>query len=352
MTAPPRSFGTDRAEAGPAGARLLHCAVSKGWLARKPKTLTSAEHPGTAVRWDDEIFEVVEASPAADGAVRYRLEPWEPRHAIRVVSNYDAASEHNREAEQNRRRDSIYKRRLSILFAPLLGHLPGEVQNRMESEFGAPARFMTIASALPLFFLGALGVIASRIAAFGGGDIFPSWLTDHPFISIYLAGESGFRLATAFIQGEPMGSLPGMLIYEAWRALRARPSRRVVRANEASPAETSLESDELFKILEPLLALLPSDDQLFLESRFGFSFRRWGRFSAIALFVIAGLNLLIALGQLAQDLESFWDFFWIPAGAYLVLEQFLRWRRLASNRPAGSVLGFFVRPIARRLLSR
>jgi hypothetical protein len=352
MTAPrkPSAFGTDQAEAETGGGRVILCPASKGWLARKPKTLTSAEHPGTAVRWDDEIFEVVEAFPGPDGTVRYRLEPWDSRHAIRTVSNYDAASERSRESEQIRRRVSIHKRWLSILFAPVLGHLPGEVQTRMESEFGAPARFMTIASALPLFLLGALGACASQIAAFGGGEVFPSWLTDHPFIAIYLAGESGFRLASAFIQGEPMGSLPGTLIYEAWKALRARPSAPVARANKVSTPQTSLESDELFKILEPLLALLPSNDQLLLESRFAFDFRRWGRFSAIALFVIGGLNLLIAFGQFAQDLESFWDFFWIPAGVYVVIEQFLRWRRLASNRPAGSVLGFFVRPITLRLL--
>jgi hypothetical protein len=300
------------------------------------------------------MFEVVEESATPDGAVRYRLEPWDPRHAIRgAVSNYDAESERGRRSEQARRRASIQWRRLSILFAPILGHLPAAVQTSMESEFGAPARFMTIASALPLFVLGMLGALASQIAGFGGGDAFPSWLTDHPFIWIYIAAESGLRLAAAFIQGEPMGSLVGAVVYEAVRSIRSRPSSRAAASPKnlpAEPIERSWKTADLYKLMEPLLALLSPSEQLLLQQRFQFDFRRWGRFSAIALLLISGSNFLIALGWLAQSRESFWDYFWIAAGFYLVIEQFLRWRRLAGGHPAGSILGVLVRAMARRLL--
>ena len=351
MTAPPRTFGSDRVEAAAGGSRVLFCAVSKGWLPRKPGTQTSAEHPGTAVRWEDEIFEVVEASGSADGSVRYRLEPWDSRHAIRSVSNYDAVSEQARESEQARRRASIHWRWLSILFAPILGHLPAVVQTRMESEFGAPARFMTIVSALPLFLLGVLGLLAAQIAGFAGGSVFPSWLTEHPFLFMYLFGESGLRLASAFIQGEPMGSLVGILAYEITAALRERP-RVAAPAKKEPPSKPTGQpwgAAEIYKLSEPLLALLSPSEQLELESRFHFDFRRWGRFSAVALLVIGGANVLIALGQLAQARESLWDYFWIPAGTYLVIEQILRWRRLGAGSPAGSILGALVRPIAKRL---
>jgi hypothetical protein len=42
----------------------------------------------------------------------------------------------------------------------------------MESDFGSPAREMTIASALPLLVLGAVGVLAALAASFGGGAAF------------------------------------------------------------------------------------------------------------------------------------------------------------------------------------
>jgi hypothetical protein len=352
MTAPPRTFGSDRAETDAGGSRLLFCGVAKGWLPRKPGTQTSAEHPGSAVRWEAEIFEVVEVAASADGAVRYRLEPWDSRHAIRTLSHYDEVNEQARQSEQARRRASIHWRRLSLLFAPILGHLPGAVQTRMESEFGAPARFMTIASALPLFLLGVLGLLAWQLAGFGGGNVFPSWLTEHPFLFMYLFGESGLRLASAFIQGEPMGSLIGILGYEIAGALRERPARPQAPAMPEAPRQSpqrSWEAADLYKLSEPLLALLPPSEQLDLERRFQFNFRRWGRLSAVALLGIGGANLMIAFGQLAQARESFWDYFWMLAGTYLVIEQVMRWRRLAAGSPAGSVLGALVRPLTKRL---
>ena len=43
------------------------------WQARVAKTLTSPEHPGTAIFWDDAIFEVVSAELQPQGAVRYGI---------------------------------------------------------------------------------------------------------------------------------------------------------------------------------------------------------------------------------------------------------------------------------------
>ena len=45
---------------------ILQSAISKGWTPRTPKTLTHAEFPGTAVLWEEQYFEVIEA----DGARR------------------------------------------------------------------------------------------------------------------------------------------------------------------------------------------------------------------------------------------------------------------------------------------
>ena len=96
------------------------------------------------------MFEVVEAITHSDGSARYRLEPWPDRHAVRSIRTYDAASETGRPLVKAGYRKSILRRLLAIVFSPLLGHLPGPVQEHMESEFGAPALAMTIVSALPL----------------------------------------------------------------------------------------------------------------------------------------------------------------------------------------------------------
>ena len=134
-----RPFGSDRVEPSSDGGVWLICRESTGWLPRRGRAHTAGEFPGTAVRWESDVFEVVEALAGADGTQRYRLEPWPDRHAIRRIQEYDATSRDRRSQERAGYRKSVAKRRLSILFAPILGHLPGPVQARMESEFGAPA---------------------------------------------------------------------------------------------------------------------------------------------------------------------------------------------------------------------
>jgi len=344
---PRTAFGSDRVEEGPAGSLLLSCPIAKGWVARASGTTTRAEHPGTAVRWDAELFEVVEVLAAADHSVRYRLEPWDSRHAIRVVETYDAASEENREREQDRRRTAVRLRPLSWLLAPLFGHLPGAVQERMEGEFGAPARAMTILSALPLFVLGAYSLFASRFRLefllLGGDPPLLVWMADHPGLSLYLAVESGVRLAVAVGQGNPMGSLAGVVAYEVWLRLRHRKAPAPTRAAAGRPRWKTADS---FKMLEPLLSLLTPAEQESLERRFGFDCLKWGRRGAWLLLVVAALNLVISAGALAQGRAGFWDLFWLAAGAYLAAEQIARLGQLRRGKPAGSILAAVVRPLA------
>jgi hypothetical protein len=344
---PRTAFGSDRIEASSAGSILLSCPTAKGWFARTSGTATRAEHPGTAVRWNTEIFEVVEISAASEQGVRYRLEPWDSRHAIRAVETYDEAAEQSRALEQERRRNAVRLRPLSWLLAPLLGHLPRAVQERMEGDIGAPARAMTILSALPLFALGSYGLLAGRVAAMGGGSGFDAWLADHPGLPIYLFFESGVRLFAAFLLGNPMGSLAGAVAYEAWLRLRHRKAPAPMVAAGKGPRWKAADS---FKMLEPLLSLLTPPEQEALERRFGFDALKWGRRGAWLLLVVAILNLIISGGALAEGRADFWDFFWLAAGAYLFGEQVARLRSIQKGQPAGSVLASVVRPLASGLL--
>ncbi|HEY6066901.1 MAG TPA: hypothetical protein VIY96_12150 [Thermoanaerobaculia bacterium] len=214
-------FGTDRLDAGPDGIAFLHCAAPKGWRPRDTGTaVRRAEHPGTAVEWGEEILEVVAADPLSGGGMRYSLLPWRPEVAIRSLERYDPASESARAAERRWRANAPRKRRLAILLSPLLGHLPGPVQQAMEHEFGAPANAMTMASALPLLAIGIVGVFAQFARAMGG-SLAP--LPEPPLpLSVYLFVESVLRVAIVVTQSRPAGSIPGSLLYELWRLARSR----------------------------------------------------------------------------------------------------------------------------------
>ncbi|HEV8232589.1 MAG TPA: hypothetical protein VGQ75_09595 [Thermoanaerobaculia bacterium] len=214
-------FGTDRLEPGPDGNIVLRCAASKGWRPRSSGAAAArrAEHPGTAVAWGEEILEVVAAEPLPDGGMRYSLVPWRDEVAIRSLERYDAASESALAAERRWRADARRKRRLAILLSPLLGHLPGAVQESMEQEFGAPANAMTMASALPLLAIGIVGLFA-QFARVAGGSLAPLPEPSLP-LSIYLFGESALRLTVVATQSRPAGSIPGSLLYELWRRARS-----------------------------------------------------------------------------------------------------------------------------------
>lgn len=214
---PPAVFGADRAVRLADGSVVLTCPVSKEWLARKGGGLTRAAHPGTAVRWHEELWEVVEAEPLAAGGMRYRLAPWEARNAIRTIERYDPESESARAGVRAFRRDAVRRRRLAILFSPLLGHLPGSVQKAMESEFGAPAAAMTVVSAAPFLVWGVLGLVSFISEMAGGGPLFLH-LPPVP-VAAYFTAESALRIGST-MQGEPMGSAAGFLLHAAWSRMR------------------------------------------------------------------------------------------------------------------------------------
>ena len=166
-----------------------------------------------------------DAIPAADGTIRYRLVPWDDRHAIRRMERYDETSEEIRRIERRDRRRDREKRRLAILLAPLAGLLPRDVQKRMERDFGAPANAMTIASAAPLLVVGFLGLFAFLVGLAGGTVPMPSWLAPPLPLAMYLFLESAGRLMSAVASQEPLGSLVVELAYALERAASRRTGR-------------------------------------------------------------------------------------------------------------------------------
>lgn len=388
----PTAFGTDRAEALPDGSIALTCETRKSWTDRRSGTQIRAEHPGTAVRWGDEIFEVIEAIPLPlpAGGVRYRLAPWQDRHAIRVIESYDAPAETAR--EEIRTDAASGERRLvsSYLLSPILGHLPGEVQLRMEREFGAPAVFMTIVSALPFLVVGVVGALSHIASGFGAGALFP-WVPPL-LLSAFFVAESAIRIASAWLQRQPMGSVAGALIYAIVQAVRRQkspgpavasagkpelaqrkkanatahpssppplPLSTLPTSTSALPADAAIrpptgaeaERPDRFQMMEPLLSLLSESEQETLEQRFDFDVVKWGRITSAILFLVGASNAFASVAMMVGGAAGVTDILWLFAGIALAAEQVIRWRAASAGKPRGSVLGVAVRPFARPLLA-
>ncbi len=169
------------------------------------------------MRWEEQLFEVEDLETRADGSVTYTLRPWDERHAIRVVATYSPESEAARSAEWSDARRRVEGHTLILVLAPLLGCLPGHVQERLENEYNVKASWMSLASAGPLFMFGAFCVIAARAAALGGPFLLPPGVL---LAGQYLFGESALRIGVASMQGRGIGTVAGTLLYEIWRLAR------------------------------------------------------------------------------------------------------------------------------------
>jgi hypothetical protein len=352
----PRPFGRDRLAGVRDGKLLLFCEASKGWRARSDATATSAEHPGTCVRWENELFEVEDFESGADGSVTYALRPWDERHAIRVVATYSPEAEAERSVEARDGRRRVAGHTGALLLAPVLGCLPAHVQERLENEYNVKASWLSLASALPLFLFGAFCFIAARTAALGGG---PPLLPDRVLLAgQYLFVESAVRIGIASFQGRGIGTVAGTVLYEIWRLARrgydhAR-GRQVAPEKsffEVEPADARQGELDRFHLLEPALSFLEPGEQASLAERFGFDALKWGRISAIFLLIAVGPFAVSALfGFLLVPQAS--DLFLLASAGGLSIEQVLRLHKVAAGRPAPSILGVLVRRAARRLLDR
>src|SRR5258706_9014327 len=76
-----QAYGSDRVRSEDGERVVLLSRIPKAWTPRAPKTLTTAEFPGTAVLWEERYFEVLSAEALPQGGVRYVLGPWQEMHA-------------------------------------------------------------------------------------------------------------------------------------------------------------------------------------------------------------------------------------------------------------------------------
>ncbi|MGH9456736.1 MAG: hypothetical protein ACRD2J_03740 [Thermoanaerobaculia bacterium] len=341
-TPPPPAFGADRVAVAPDGTVVLTSRFQKGWDGPKDNGLVHAAFPGTCVRWNDAMFEVV-AVEALPVGVRYRLRPWDEANVIRTVADYDEASERHRNAERVKESERATFQRLSIPLSILVGNLPGEVQERIGSEMGVLAHRMTITGLVPLFAAGTVSLVFVLAQTAGAPSPVPAPLL---LLGLYFFAESCVRFALAFIKEEPAGTLFTAVPYVVWQAIAGAGKPKKPRPQIAP--EPSVAERDAYALREPVLALLSPEEQLALRERYGFDPVRWGRRTAAVFLLFSAAGAWTAAGSI----ENVGGVVAFAVAAYVAVEQVLRLIRLASHQPAGSVFGWLVRPLVAGLLSR
>ena len=343
-------LGSDRLRVVDGSRFVLSSRIDKGWTARVEKTLTSPEHPGTAVLCGEEYYEVVEAAVQPAGGIRYVLAPWTEEHAIRVADRYDEESEAHRLAEHaaaERRRKQAGS---ASLLALLAGHLPAIVQERMSFELGLlPARMSLYSLLLPMGLVAWL--VYSSVSGLMAGVALAPWKI---VVGGFLFAESMFRFAIIVTQSRPAGSSLGVLLYLLAYAVgpRERMTNPFAHSKGMGTFQLAPEEDQLLRdemvMKAPYATLLSAAEQRRLEARFDFDHRRYAYGVAFALLVAGIIGAASSIATLRHGGGVTAVLSLIVAGG-IALEQLVRLAAL-SRGPAASVLAFLVRPLMKRLL--
>jgi hypothetical protein len=339
-----QAYGSDRMRAEDGERVVLLSRIPKAWKPRAPKTLTTAEFPGTAVLWEERYFEVVSAEALPQGGVRYVLEPWQEMHAMRTIDHYDDAHEADRLADYRVRLARETKRKSANALALLAGHLPAGVQEEIGRELGIIATRLTIMSVL-----GVYAVIIALVLWIVTGVMAQNPLPLPIYIVTgYLFLETSLRFGIAWFIGKPAGSaigIVGYLTYYYTAADRARavsPYARekgtIVTISE-TPAERAVTDALLMR--EALVTLLSPADQARVAARFGYDYRHQSSLIAILILFFSAIGVATSLHRGAVISTI--------AASILAAEQVYRLSILRS-RPAGSILGIAARPFVRKLL--
>jgi hypothetical protein len=342
------AHGSDRLRA--VGERvILFSRYPKNWQARVAKTLTSPEHPGTAIFWDDAIYEVVSAELQPQGAVRYVLEPWREEHAIRVSDHYDEEHEAHRLAEHQARIRREHRRKGATLIAFLAGHLPAPVQEEMASELGMFAHRMTMMSVVSMFVLIAALIVGMSQQLVHHMPVYP-WQI---ILTGFLVVEDVIRFHLAWSQSRPIGSIAGVLVYSiayaaGWKRgmispLQTTKGHSVYVREEAE--DTKLR--DAFHVREPLITLLTPAEQARFAERFDYDYRRHSSKVAMICLVFATAGVISSLRTLGLR-PGVGAFLSLLCAGLIAVEQILRLSAFKRG-PAGSVLGVLARPFTKSL---
>jgi hypothetical protein len=174
----------------------------------------------------------------------------------------------------------------------------------------------------------------------------PAWLW---MVAVFWLIESGVRYFVAMSQSRGMGSLIGCIVYVILHPREAvSGSKQVVAPQLDIPIDVELQ--DRLHMRGPLLTLLSRDEQLELERRYGFDYREHATFITWLILIGATIGAISSAVALSYRFRMTALLSLIVA-TILIVEQIVRLEAFRRG-PAGSVLAFVVRPLARSLLGR
>lgn len=205
------------------------------WVARKHGDLRRADSPGTAIRMDDALYEVVTIEETVDPQhpFRYGLKKWEPQHALRHVIPYTpetrakAASDFLDEAHAQSLRSRI------VWTFPISGMMPGPLQRDWEAKTSLNMTLVAAASAMTQV------LIFMSLAQSFGSPTSPS-LPNR--MILYLGVDAFTRLLMIVCTGQPVGVFVLTLPYLLWD-LAVHPEKR--KRKKEAQLKFSHEPDEI-----------------------------------------------------------------------------------------------------------
>ncbi|HUP66253.1 MAG TPA: hypothetical protein VM557_13330 [Thermoanaerobaculia bacterium] len=332
----PRAYGSDRVQHDPGEGIVLDSRHTKGWQGRVMASRGNRAHPGTAIEWDEELWEVVSVEPLQPVGVRYRLERWDDSQVIRVRDDYNASSEDLRAKGRLQHRNRERTRRLWTGFSLFTGHMPASVQERMHLEYGTPPALPTLISLVPVAALGLISLIIFIPTFLGAAKTsFPDWLM---FVGIFLFLETALRFAYVLSTGKPIGSLIGAIA----AALIYRQQKKAPKLALAAVDDPHQNRRDKIEMFAPLLAFLEVEEQKRLHRVYHFDYVAWGRRTAWILLALIGLAVITQLSSIGDP--DFGPGRWaaLVVNLGLIAEQVGRLIRLSRGEPAPSVLRILV----------
>lgn len=347
-----RPFGNDRVRVADDGRVFLSSRIAKGWQPRVPKTLTRSEHPGTAVLWEEEYYEVVDVGMLPQGGYRYVLTRWRDEHAMRLVDRYDEESEALRLEEHRASLARETKRKTANALGMLTGHLPARVQEHLGHELGVLPHRLTLLSLLPTMALMIL-ILGYHIHRYMYDPPTPFWTV--PLV-MFLGFEVTFRGFIAFQLKRPIGSVIGLFAYLIYYAFAPKslapvdplqyPKGEAVVITE-TPEKLKLR-DEL-TMRGALITLLPAAEQQRVAERFEYDYREHA--PGLAWLILVGAILgVVTSGITLRKQITVSALTSLLLAATLMVEQVWRIYMLQS-RPIGSILAPLARPFVKRFLT-
>lgn len=189
------------------------------WLARAPGDQFHAEHPGTAIRVGDDVYEIFKMEETAVGGylLRYGLKRWDTQYAIRKVIPYTEESRAEALAEHVEQVDIRSLRQWLVYAFILAGLAPDPVQRRWELKSGVNMSLVSMGSAFATF---AAYIMMMQLKV---GFENPNGIASTAVL--YLGMESLIRIIWIVFSGQPHGTLALTAPYVLYEAV-AHPERR------------------------------------------------------------------------------------------------------------------------------